>query len=311
MKRKPLVIVVLLLLTSALMSGACTPSTTPEATEIPEIDGSEPVETTPTEETPAQPVVLRVGGLEEIDCWNPFICPLHWDYNEFVFEGMNSRGSDLSCKGEPRLAESIELSEDGLTWTIRLFEGITFSDGTPLKASDAVDYINWFISAGLDIFYWETTYMTSIEVVDELTFQFSTEFPITTFPDANAIWLWMMAPHIWGEYDSSTVLTFDNFPPIGTGPYTVTDWAPGEYLIFDAREEYHLGKPPIDRIVYQVYSNWDGLVQAFLAGEIDITSNAMPPEYYETVADAEDTTVLEIPPGRMHFMTLNTPNPLN
>lgn len=250
-------------------------------------------------------VVLRVGALEEIDCWNPFICPLHWDYNEMIFEGFNSRGSDLSCSGEPRLAESIELSEDGLTWTVRLFEGITFSDGTPFDATDAVEYINWFISVGLDIWYMETTYMTSIEVVDDYTFQFSTEFPITTFPDFNAIWFWMMAPHIWGEEDSSTVYTFENFPPIGTGPYTVADWAPGEYLIYEAREEYHLGKPPIDRIVYQVYSNWDGLIQAYLAGEIDITANAMPPEYYQTVVEAEDTTVLEIPPGRMHFLVLN------
>jgi peptide/nickel transport system substrate-binding protein len=307
MKRKLLIAINLLIVVAMLLLSACASTATPESTDIPEVDDSETMET-PTvddEDTPAEPVVLRVGAVTEIDCWNPFICPLHWDYNEMVFEGFNSRGSDITCKAEPRLAESIELSEDGLTWTIKLFEGITFSDGTPFKAQDAVDYINWYISAGLAIFFWETTYMTSIEVVDEYTFQFSTEFPIATFPDFNAVWFWMMAPHIWGEEDSSSVFGFENYPPIGTGPYIVADWAPGEYLIYEAREEYHLGKPPIDRIVYQVFSNWDGLIQAYLAGDIDITSNYTPPEYYQTLAEAPNTTVLEIPPGTNHYLSLN------
>jgi peptide/nickel transport system substrate-binding protein len=308
MKHKKIIVISHLFILFALLFSACTSSDAPDVTEGPDDEGSETLEAPTEEDTdepPVDPVVLRVGGLEDIDCWNPFACPLNWDYNEFVYEGVNSRGSDLSCKGDPRLAETIERSEDGLTWTVKLFEGITFSDGTPLNAQGVVDFFTWWNSTDLKGWYNETNYMTSLEALDEYTFQFTTEIPITTYPDLNGRWLWVMAPHIWGEQDNSTLFTFENFPPIGTGPYTVADWSPGEYIIYDAREEYHLGKPPIDRIVYQIYSNWDALIQAFIAGEIDATAITVPPEYYQALDETENATVLEIPPGRMHYLVFN------
>jgi peptide/nickel transport system substrate-binding protein len=200
----------------------------------------------------------------------------------------------------------MEVSEDGLTWTIHLREGVTFSDGTPFDANSAAEYLNWF-RADEELMFWffETANMTSVEVVDDLTVQFTTEFPVLSFPDLDSIWMFQIPMHIWGDLDGDEVFTFENYPPIGTGPYTVEDWQPGEFIIFDARDDYYLGKPPVDRIVYQLYASWDGLIQAFLADEIDLTTNTVPGVYYETLVADDNTAVMNKPPGNMHFLAFN------
>ncbi len=193
----------------------------------------------------------------------------------------------------PRLADSWEVSEDGLTWTVKLHEGITFNDGTPVTAQTIVDYVEWYNSTDLVVQTAETLSMESIEAIDELTLRYTTSDPIVNSPDYDFIWWYMAPPHIWGELDNETLWDFESFPPVGTGPYVVAEWEPGSHVIFDAREDYYRGKPPIDRVVYQIYANNDALVSALLAGEIDLTLPFMPPESYEQLAAGENVTVEE------------------
>lgn len=83
------------------------------------------------------------------------------------------------------------------------------------------------------------------------------------------------------------------FPPLGTGPYELREYEPGSYAIYDARPEYHLGKPPIDTIVQVFYSNVDALVSALLTGEIDLSAGRMPAETFDTMMAAPHLTVEE------------------
>jgi peptide/nickel transport system substrate-binding protein len=290
---------------------ACGPAATPQPTTSPELPQEEQFTAEPTavqvERTQeAEPVVLRVGGVDDIDCWNPFACSEIYEFEPPVYEGLYSRGRNLACDGEPQLAKSMEVSEDGLTWTITLQEGVTFSDGTQLNAQTVVDYFEWMAS-GEDLRYWyyETTYMHSIEVVDDLTLRLTTEYPILSFPNYGALWNVILPPHIWSDLGGDEVYTFDPDPPIGTGPYVVSEREPGEYIIYDAREDYYLGKPAVDRMVYQLYANWDTLIQALIAGEIDLTMNGLPTIYYDALAQAEDVSILELPPGPMIFLAFN------
>jgi peptide/nickel transport system substrate-binding protein len=117
----------------------------------------------------------------------------------------------------------------------------------------------------------------------------------------------MLPPHVLNDLTDDTMYAFDFFPPVGTGPFTVAEWVQGEYIIYDARDDYYLGKPPVDRIIYQIYANSDTMIQALLAGEVDVLMNqpAVSPVYYETLAAAEDITVLDLPPGPIHSLTFN------
>jgi len=199
----------------------------------------------------------------------------------------------------------MEASEDGRTWTIKLHDNVTFSDGTPFDANTAVEFINWFNSTNLKYWFYTSLYMQEVKAVDDHTLQFTTEYPIRTVEDYDGVWWWMLPPHIWGEFDDTSMVAYSGFPPVGTGPYTVAEHKPGEYIIFDARPDYYGGKPPVDRIVYQLYANADAMINALLAGEIDLTTHRTPTVYYDQLVTAPNTTVEERPPGDVHHLAFN------
>ena len=291
----------------ALALTGCTTSATDEPTAIPGVDESPVPGATslpsPTEVADEGPVTLRVGLLNEPDCLHPFACSEHYYFVELIYDTYSDMGPE--CEIVPRSAESMEVSEDGLTWTIKLQEGMSFSDGEPFNAYALADYYDWVMSTQISEWYMLTLFADSWEAVDEYVFQITTVEPVSTLPYYESLWLWPLPGHIWGEFDDQSIWGFENNPPIGSGPYVLTEWVPGEYLIYDAREDYWAGPPPIDRIVMQVYSNWDGLVQALLAGEIDVTDYAIPPQFFDTLEGVPDITVVEKPPGYHYFLAFN------
>lgn len=315
-------IAISLILVAGILVAACGPSATPapaeppeemeEATTPPQVEEPMEEETPMEAEAPTEeegPVILRVGAMYPQDCWNPFACTGVWYFSHLVIEGfadhyMTSEG----CKGVPRLAESWEASEDGRTWTIKLHDGITFSDGTPFTAETAKRNIDWYAnSPSLSEWFAETWSPPEVEVIDELTFSYTTPDPIINSPDYDWVWWYMLNPNIWGEIPEEELYTYEAFPPVGTGPYTVTEYVPGEYIIFDDRPDYYRGDPPIDRVVYTLYSNPDAIVNALLAGEIDLTTPWLPPEAYDTLAGAPNVTVEEKEPyaGSLYWLIFN------
>jgi peptide/nickel transport system substrate-binding protein len=118
------------------------------------------------------------------------------------------------------------------------------------------------------------------------------------------VWWWMLPPHIWGQMDDETLYTYEELP-IGTGPYDMVEYVPGDHIIYDAKPDYYLGKPPVDRIVYQQYANWDAVVQALLSGEIDLTESFVPVSYISTFEGASDVVVETRPPGPIQAITFN------
>jgi peptide/nickel transport system substrate-binding protein len=93
--------------------------------------------------------------------------------------------------------------------------------------------------------------------------------------------------------------------PVVTGPYIITEWERGSYIIFDARPEYHLGKPPIDRIVVQFFANEDAMVNALISGEIDVIPSQLGLQYYDKLFADPNITLWEMPPGRIMHLDFN------
>ena len=89
--------------------------------------------------------ILRVGGMQDIDCWNPFSCTAIYQWGDLILEGFVDQGpASAGCPGEPAIARSWERSADGRTWTVQLHEGITFSDGTPVTAVTVKELLEWW-----------------------------------------------------------------------------------------------------------------------------------------------------------------------
>ena len=289
-----IVFLVLVLLATGCSSGV-------EETQPPDVQPQE------TAEVSQEPVVLRVGGLQDVDCWNPFSCTAIYMWGDLLVEGLTIQGkASEGCDGEPALAESWEVSEDGYTWTVKLHEGITFPDGTPVTANTVKEFYEWWASnEDIAVFNAELLYLDSIEVIDDLTFSLTTLEPIHNSPDYAFIFMWIFPPEIWTAVDPADIFIVENNPPIGTGPYTLTEYEPGSHMIFDVREDYYRGKPPIDQIIYTIYTNPDALNNALLAGEIDLTLPFLTPESYNVLSKNENITIEEKFPGDTYNLAFN------
>ncbi len=301
--KKILVLGFMLLILLALLI-ACSQVNTEKPTVAPtEGAGQE----TPVVEPTKEPVVLRVGGVADPGCWNPIVCARQWQFNDLVMEGFTGHGpfTSAGCSAVPRLAESWEQSEDGLTWTWHLFKGIKYSDGTPLTAQTVVDFFNWWNSTELIYWYPESSEMQSIEAVDDYTVKMKLNVPINNYPNQDSVWFWIFPPHIWGKFDDAQLAAFDNYPPIGTGPYVVTDYQPGKQIIYEARDDYYRGKLPVDKIVYQIYQNPDAMINAFLGGELDLLYRDTPIQYISLLSNAPNTTVYKDPPNDYYWISFN------
>jgi len=293
-----IIAIALILVVAGCSSGA-------EVTQAPEAPPEAPPEQ-PTEES-QEPVVLRVGGLQDADCWNPFSCTAIYMWGDLLVEGLTIQGkASDGCDGEPALAESIERSEDGFTWTIKLHEGITFPDGAAVTAQTVKEFYEWWASIeDIAVFNAELLYLDTIEVVDDLTFTYTTFEPFHNSPDYAFIFMWVFPPEIWKAVDPAELFIVENNPPIGTGPYTLTEYEPGSHMIFDAREDYYRGKPPIDQMIYTIYTNPDALNNALLAGEIDLTLPFLTPESYNVLSQDANITIEEKFPGDTYNLAFN------
>jgi peptide/nickel transport system substrate-binding protein len=265
--------------------------------------GAEPTEAPPS----VEPVLLTIGGLHDADCWNPYVCTATYIWGQIIMHGFATYGvSSEACPAQPGLAESWEVSEDGKTWTINLFEGLTYSDGTPITAQTIKEFMDYQSSnPALGSWFLESANLVSVEVIDELILQYTTSVPMIHSPDAVwAVWF-MHPPHLWTDLDEVEVFTYDFYPPVGAGPYELIEHVPGSHMIFEAREEYHLGKPPIDRVVYRIYTNADALVSALIVGEIDLTTPLLPPESVQALEGISNITVEKKFPGDTYDLVFN------
>ena len=242
----------------------------------------------------AEPIVLRVGGLSDIDGWNPWSNTSPYTLGSLVLEGFTDRGpASEGFPAVPKLADSWEVSEDGLIWTIHLHEGITFSDGTPVDANTVKEYLDWLRNEEMLFGYFASiTNMVSVEVIDDLTLQYTNAEPMVSSADHDFPVMYILPPYIWSELGEDLYM-FDNAEMIGTGPYVIAEYVPGSHIIFDAREDYYRGKPIVDRIIYTIYSNSDALVNALISGEIDLTMPDLPPEVFASLGETPNITIDE------------------
>ncbi len=278
------------------------PGTQPEEPQAPTVAPEEPIEVS------QEPVILRVGGLTDADCWNPFGCTAPYMWGGLIYEGFADSGSSSEgCPSIPRMAESWELSDDGLAMTLHLREGMSYSDGTPITAETVKESLEWRAATpGVAEWFSISMNLESVEVIDDLTLQYTTFDPLLSAPNsADFGGMFVLPPYIWSEVSEDELFLFENYPPVGNGPYVLTEHVPGSHMIFDAREDYYQGKPPIDRIVYTVYANPDAMINALVTGEIDLTRQDLSPENVDALMAESNITVEETAPNGTFELAFN------
>jgi peptide/nickel transport system substrate-binding protein len=237
--------------------------------------------------SPASKITFTVGIVGDLNSVNPF---KQIDSTESFVSGLMYDGLlDYKQQAyEPKggLAESWEVSDDGLTWTFHLRHGLTWSDGVPITSQDFVWTSNFILdnpdraSSWIDGY----RYTESITAPDDYTIVWKTKRPTVTpgLPGYNL----MLPEHIWSKLgDAQDIINYRNFPdPVGSGPFDLVEWKQGEFWRMEARSDYWQGAPHIDEIVVRVYNSNEAVVQALLKGAIDYTQIPTA-ELFESIKD--------------------------
>jgi peptide/nickel transport system substrate-binding protein len=196
----------------------------------------------------------------------------------------------------PYMAESWDVSSDGLTYTFKLFEGIKWHDGEAFTADD-VAWGLWNInkefngaSAGL------LAAVESIEAVDDLTVVFKLTYPYPpllaglAYPNSATI----LPRHIF-DNGGDPRQNPANQAPIGTGPFKFVENRAGSHIELERNEDYHFeGRPYLDRLIFQVIPNEAARGLALERGDADfIPYYSMSLSEYERLSGIEgiDATI--------------------
>jgi oligopeptide transport system substrate-binding protein len=187
---------------------------------------------------------------------------------------------DETGEAYPSLAEGWDVSDDGLTYTFRLRDGLRFSDGSPLDATDvrrswlrlldpatgstAPDVLGVVVGATERLAGEAEEDEVAIEAPDQRTLVVGLRHPAAYFPSITATPATFVVPRSADEGESWQ--SVDAF--VGSGPYVV-DGTSGADLVLRANEEYVAGPPPIEEILVITDLETDS-VSAFADGTVDL-----------------------------------------
>ncbi|HQR27629.1 MAG TPA: ABC transporter substrate-binding protein [Nocardioides sp.] len=227
--------------------------------------------------------IFTVGFTNEVDSFNPFLgieaesyemWGLMYDY----LIGYSMEDMSVQPTG---LAEEWETSEDGLTWTFRVHDGIEWSDGEPLTAKDVAYTYNRVIDGGPEAATWGS-YLGGVESVtapDDTTVVLTLKKPNAVLP---LLPIPIIPEHIWKDVSESEVKSYaneptDGQPVVGSGPFRLVEGtAGGSTYRFEANPDYWQGAPHIDGVTFRVFKAEDPAAQALIKGEIDFVDEVSP-----------------------------------
>ena len=160
------------------------------------------------------------------------------------------------------------VSTDGTQVTFNLREGITFHDGSAATSSDVKATWEAIMSPdNTPITRLGYEKIGSIDTPDDLTV-------VVNFDEAFASWKILFDFILPEEVIDANSPGLDESVamrvPIGFGPYKIVDWKPGEFVEYEAFDDYWRGRPAVDRFFIVIYPSTEALLAALEVGEVDI-----------------------------------------
>ncbi|MBA2595567.1 MAG: ABC transporter substrate-binding protein [Chloroflexia bacterium] len=201
----------------------------------------------------------------------------------------------------PGLAESWEISEDGLEYTFNLRQGVSFHDGAPFNAEAVVTWYNSFVEGAPDSQYdvaqmpyvqdFITSWIDSVEAVDEYTFRMMLPKPYSPLLANLAIPIaGVISPTaIAGGLEALAV------NPSGTGAFRLAraeDWTRDSQMVLEANPDYWGGAPKVQQFILKVVPEGSTRLQQVETGELDVAW-ALTPEDVERARENPDLVIVE------------------
>jgi peptide/nickel transport system substrate-binding protein len=200
---------------------------------------------------------------------------------------------------QPVLAESYELSDDQLTWTFKLKEGVTFSDGSEMTSEDVKFSIDQASSTDGG---WEflNVAIASVEAPDPATVVVTTKYPWAPLLADLANFSNSIVPKDWGGKTKEEFYE----APMGTGPFIWDHWDRGSELVLVKNPDYWDGAPALDSVTWKVVGDDNARTLQLQGGQAHI--NQSPPfSSIEQLRGQEDVQVELFPSTKTDYIMMN------
>lgn len=199
---------------------------------------------------PAYGDTIIVGSIGEPSILIPMLASdsASHDVAGLVFNGLVKFDKDLSVIGD--LAESWDISEDGLNITFHLRKDVRWQDGKPFTAEDVLFGYKTIIAPETPTAYKEDyLQVKEVSIPDPYTFKVTYKKP---FAPALTSWgnLTVLPKHLLKGKDITKSELGRR--PIGMGPFKFVEWKAGDSVILEANPDYFEGRPYIDRYIYKI-----------------------------------------------------------
>ncbi len=235
------------------------------------------------------PTAVKIGWAGSPDTLNPGLAILTESY--IIFELVYDSMYELNLDGSftLNLADSVEVSEDGLVYTFKIRDGIKWHDGKPLTAEDVSFTYNLYKDTPeypyLNGYY--TPYFETIEATanNEVILTLNEAIPNI---ESQLVFLYVLPKHIW---EGVNKLEYENVEMIGSGPFKMAEYTQSEFVRLTANKEHFATPPKVEEVIFQTFENQDALVQAIKTGQLDMITE-MPNTAVEALRAAENVEVV-------------------
>lgn len=198
------------------------------------------------------------------------------------------------------LAESMEADETGLVYTMKLKEGLLWSDGEPLTADDIVYSYDCKNSVNANLYVDEQP--IKVEKADDLTVVFTLPAVCASAFELLSSEVSIIPKHVFEAKGSFDVNMLEE-EVVGCGPYVLTEYQTGQYLKFTKNPNYANGEANIETVVFKIIESNDTATLALQNGEIDIW--VASPDMLDPYTDNAAFNITNYSEGRVAYMRVN------
>ena len=297
-----------MILASALLLSACASSASAEKgteTAVTAQNQTEAAETVAekdqTGENEKDPVVVTIARGTDTVTLDPAFAGDNVDIwvDSLIFEGL-VRASEDGKEIEPCLADTWEISDDGLTYTFHLRDEAKFSDGTDVTAEDAAFSINRSLNEGS----WNSliSCIKEAKAVDEDTVEIDLNNPSGSLLSCLASFICAIYPESYYSTADADTLTKE---PLGTGAFYLEEWKPDEKMILKKNPYYwETGYPLADEIDLLVVPDDNTRLMQLQAGQID-AMEGVSAQMREQLQNTAGVNIIDFPTTHVDYVSFN------
>lgn len=228
------------------------------------------------------------------------------------------------------LAESWDVSDDGLTYTFKLKPNLTFASGNPITAEDVAFSFERVVKLDKSPAFLLTQFGLNGDNVTEMAKAADASTFVLTVdkPYAPSFVLNVLTATVASVVDKKVVM--ENAKPVtpteeyeyetdfgneflktgyaGSGPFKIREWRANEVVVLERNDNYYGEKAKLARVIYRYMKESSGQRLALENGDIDVARN-LDPNDFDAVASKDGIETTSAPKGTLYYFSLNQKNP--